>query len=184
MTIDCLRTLLMYRTRSDGAEEQSYYRIRLQKSLQYIKMDYCYTEEPSISERLTLMDTSSRGNNLGLMNLYTTATDIAQNIFSIVFALFLLVGGRSIGIGLTWIRLLLTVVIFSSGMFSAFKMRSLISQWLEVIYRENAAANTDVGYYGLYIESQNVAKDIRIFSQQKIILKFCCTMDQVFQAGR
>lgn len=59
---------------------------------QFAKMDFPYTENTEISEKLAVMDTKARGNGLGLINLYQMARSLSADFFSLIFAGVLLSG--------------------------------------------------------------------------------------------
>lgn len=141
------------------------------ESEQFAKMDFPYTENGEISEKLAVMDTKARGNGLGLIGLYGRSKSITANVFTLIFAGVLLVGMlhsnalyRHTFATTHFATLLLALlVILTLALNILFRRKE--KEMLDEVFRENAKSNTAASYYDGYLKADQAAKDIRLYNQ-------------------
>ena len=138
---------------------------------QFARMDYPYTENSGISEKLAVMDTKARGNGLGLINLYWMAQSISAGLFSLIFAAVLLSGmfhSNAVyrqSFVTTPLATLLLVLLVVMVLILNIRFQRKEKGMLDDLFQENAKANTAASYYNDYIKADKAAKDIRLYRQ-------------------
>lgn len=141
------------------------------ESEQFAKMDYPYTEDTEISERLAVMDTKALGNGLGLINLYPLSQSIFASFFSLIFSCVLLVGmfqsnalyERNFVTSSYAMSLLVFLTALLFVMNTIFRQKE--KKELEALFKENEKSNTAANYYSEYLRADQAAKDIRLYNQ-------------------
>lgn len=151
--------------------ERAYHRMQMMQAERFTQMDFVYAEDSKVSEILARMDTQAMGNGLGLMNMYFLPAMAVENLFSLIFSILLLTTGLSVGGGVSGWPAALLYVFFAIGLLLSIKYRSKEKTVLENVYIENAKANTAAGFYHQYINSDQAAKDVRIYNQKEALGK-------------
>lgn len=152
-------------------------RINLLTAQRFAQMDYAYTEDSGLHEKLADMNTKMVGNGLGLLGCFYRTQPVAQHFFGLVFALLMLSGLFSSKAAYTpsfatspWAALLLAGLMAAGLVLTALYQRKE-NGMLEEVFRENAKSNTSAWYYSKYLEADEAAKDIRLYGQQPALMR-------------
>ena len=150
--------------------EKVYGRMLTMEAERFATMDFAHAEDSKVSEILARMDTTARGNGLGLANLFFIPPAVAESVFSLAFSVLLLTG-LSAGGGLTGIQAAAVYGLFAIGMLVTLRYRAAEKKLYERVYAENAKANTAAPFYMHYLQTDRAAKDVRIYDQSETIEK-------------
>ena len=148
-----------------------YQKTRMLQAERFAKIDYAYTEDSMVSEALARMDTQAKGNGLGLIKLYQHSTQIAENLFSLIFSWILLGGplAEKIRLDVAWPTTVLYGV-FVLGVIIVLLLQSRSQLILTRLFDENAKINNAADYYKDYLMEDQAAKDIRLYGQSDALL--------------
>ena len=160
----------------DG-EIAAYTRILSMEAEQFACMDFGHTEDSRITESLANMDVNMRGSGLGLLDLYYQSEQMIENLFSLVFASYLLAGLFSIREGnirnfatSQWAMMGVFALLLAAVALSLL-MRGKEKRVMDQMYADNAMANNTATFYDKYVQADMAAKDIRLYNQKKALLR-------------
>jgi ABC-type multidrug transport system, ATPase and permease components len=142
---------------------------------QFAQMDFPYTENSVLYEKLAVMDTQAQGNGMGLLNVYQGAQRLTESLLSILFAGVLLVGMFSSNaiyeqtfVTTPYATLLLFLLVVFMLLFNVILRRGE-KRMMDELFKENTKSNTTAHYYSKYFQPDQAAKDIRLYSQAGIL---------------
>ena len=165
------RALLTREVETVAGWELLYQKMRMMQAERFVKMDFAHAEDSTISEILARMDTHARGSGLGLMNVYQHTVQTLESFFSLTFAWLLLSGPFAMVVH-TEARWPVWVLygFFVLGIAVVLRLQTRMQLLRKRIIEENSKANTASDYYGVYIKSDQAAKDIRLYDQSDALL--------------
>jgi len=166
--LSTVRAMLTREIETTSDFERLYHLMQMMQAKRFMQMDFVHAEDSKVSEILARMDTQARGNGLGLMNIFFYSATLAEQLFSLVFAI-LLMTGLSAGGGITGLQMAVVCGVFFIGMLMSMKYRLKQQTVLETMYKDNAKANTAGRYYGNYVLADEAAKDVRIYNQNEAL---------------
>jgi len=166
--LSVVRAFLHRELETTARWEFMYQLLRKIKGERFAKMDFAHAEDSSISEILARMDTQARGNGLGLLNFYNMSPQIAQSLFSLIFAWLMLQGPLAMPVHgeVRW-PLYALFGFFAFGVVVLLQLQVRAQLKLSKIYKENAKANTAASFYNEYVRADAAAKDIRLYNQSE-----------------
>lgn len=171
--LSVLKAFLVREIETRAGWEQALRRIQMIEAERFATMDFSHTEDSKVSEILARMDVYARSTGRGIVNMYVTPTRAADSLFSLIFAVFLLLGSLSASTGYfvsgTGLWTLVLFAILAAGLVIMFWNRSREAKMMRAISENSAQVNTMADYYFHYVKADEAAKDIRIYDQKSII---------------
>ncbi len=170
-----------------NSDMSAFVRLELLQAERFARMEYAYTEDGKVSERLADIHVKASGNGLGVMMLYHRTMITAQMFFSFALSLALLSGMLAPGAATAQsfatspMATALLVLLLAASLFISVRTQKVWRTRQEEIYTENAKANTSVWYYNEYIGAEAAAKDIRLYNQSPALMRI---YEQAFSMDR
>lgn len=143
-----------------------------------LSLDYEILEK---KETLEILQKAADGNNSqgGLASLCGSAVILIQHVFSIIYALILVIGlFKTVDInGTGWLLNFMNsplstaalIILLASGIFVSMLISKKYSGLQYEYYERNVEANRKFGYFFSFLPDYQVGKDIRIFNMKKLI---------------
>lgn len=143
-----------------------------------LSLDYEILEK---KETLEILQKAADGNNSqgGLASLCGSAVILIQHVFSIIYALILVIGlFKTVDInGTGWLLNFMNsplstaalIILLASGIFVTMLISKKYSGLQYEYYERNVEANRKFGYFFSFLPDYQVGKDIRIFNMKKLI---------------
>ncbi|MCL2378044.1 MAG: ABC transporter ATP-binding protein/permease [Defluviitaleaceae bacterium] len=166
--LSVLRAILTREIETTSNFERLFHLMQMMQAERFMRMDFVHAEDSKVSEVLARMDTQAMGNGLGLMNIFFVSAMLAEQLFSLIFAI-LLMTGLSAGGGITGLQTAILSGVFGIGLIINIKYRLKQQVVLENMFKENMKANTAGKYYRTYIQAGEAAKDVRIYNQNEAL---------------
>ncbi|MCL2627948.1 MAG: ABC transporter ATP-binding protein/permease [Oscillospiraceae bacterium] len=170
--LSVIRAVLVREINSRAGFDQALRRLDMLQAEHYAKMDFSYTEDSSVSEMLTLINMQAHNTGRGLIHMYIHSATVTDNVFTLIFACFLLASGFSFG-GLSdfsiW-GMVALALLFVFGMIFGLWQQGKDKALMQKIVAEATATNSLANYYYPYVFADQAAKDIRIYSQQDLLM--------------